>query len=107
MAGEILHLVDFGAMLKEVGDGRYAKRMRGEPEREARVFEPPLDHAAHIDGRHPVLREGPPPTKDRTAKKGALLWLLGEPCGVSVGKEELFEVVPDRDLSGLAALLVK
>src|SRR5262245_16319162 len=45
-------------LLEQVGYRRDAERVRREPRGKPGLLHPPLDHTAHIDGRHGVLGEG-------------------------------------------------
>lgn len=106
VTGEILDVFEGDVLFQEVGNRRDAEGVGGEPGGEARVLHPPLDHATHVDRRHPGLREGLGPA-DGAPEERAVLRLAREARGLPVGEDEAFQVVPGGDLSALPVLLLE
>ena len=74
--------------------------------RQAGVFQPPLDHAAHVAGGHGPVGERLRPA-DRGAEQRRVLGGIAQARGVEPGEEIALQVVADRDFAGLAALLLE
>src|SRR5436305_1130259 len=80
--------------------------MRRDSLRESRVLEPSLHHATHVNRGHRLLGKLLGATHG-APKKRAGGRFLGQLGSLPVREEKPFEVVPDRNLSGLALLLVE
>ena len=106
MAGQALDVFERYALFQQVGNRRDAEGVRRQPAGQACVLQPALHHPANVDHVHRVLGELSRLLVGRPEEGSVLSGSPKTGC-VDVLENDLLQVVTDRNLTALAALLVE
>ena len=104
MSGQVLHVGKRYTLRQEIGDRRHPKRVGRDPTRQAGVAEAAFYHAADVAGGHGRGRKDLG-AADGRPKKGRSGRYINKPGRIEVFVDEPLQIMPDRNLSGLAALV--
>ena len=104
-------MVDFtfewDALTQQVGDCSDSERMRGQPKRQTAGLHSAFDHAAHVTGGHGAIAQSHCFAIGR-AEEGTIGRVTqSRSCRLQIRSQQSLQIMPHRDLPGLAALVEK